>query len=108
MTKKIVLAVTVAVLLASQCLLLYALQHGASQEFERAWQTFGTARTTYSATVFQNVQWWWSVPIISCLATSYALWRGSRWAAVLGLVLGLLGVTGLLWAIYAPALMIQV
>ena len=108
MAKKIALAVAVAALVACQCFLIHALQQGASQEFESAWRIFGTQQTAHSATVFANLQWWWSVPIASGLATGYALWRGSRWAAALGFALGVVGAAGLLWAMYAPDLMIQV
>ena len=107
MARKIALVVLVLALVALQCYLLYALQRGASQQFEDTWQAFGTVRSSYSMLVFRHLQWWWSVPVASGLALGYALWRRSRSAAALALALGLLGSIGLLWALNAPSLMVQ-
>lgn len=108
MAKKIALVVVVAALVALQCYLLCVLRHGAFQQFENTWQAFGTTQTAYSALVFRNLPWWWIIPVASCLAAGYALWRRSHWAAAVALAGSLVGSIGLLWALYAPALMVHV
>lgn len=108
MAKKFVVAALIVFLLVIQCGVLYAMENGAAEQFSSTWRSFGVAQTGWSAFVFRSLSWWWSVPALCALVTGYALWRWSAVMASLAVVLGLAGAGALLWALYAPALMVHV
>ena len=108
MLKKILLVLTVVLLVAMQALFIYALQHGASEQYMSIWSGFGVSVPEYTKFVFRTAAWWWVGPV-SCLSLlAISLYRRSRMVGVAACVLSAALVFALYWSAYAPQLLVRV
>lgn len=107
MLKKSLLTVVVLALVAMQSAFIYALQHGAAEQFLHAWKAFGVSVPEYTHFVFRTAKWWWAAPF-SCIALlTIAVVVESRAVAVVTCVFSLVAVIALYWSAYSPALLIR-
>lgn len=108
MLKKIALALLVLLLILVQGLFIYALEHGAKEQYLSIWSSFGVSVPAYTHFVFRTAAWWWAGSVAGIALLAIALYRNSRPAAVGACLLSAALVVALLWSAYAPSLLVRI
>lgn len=107
MVKKLLLSVVVGLLAVAQGLFVYALEHGAKEQFTSIWSSFGVPVSPYTRFVFRTSAWWWAAPAVSLGALGIAFYLRSRLAAAIAFALSLALVVALYWSAYAPNMLVN-
>lgn len=107
MIKKSLLVLLVFALVAMQSLFIYALGHGAAEQYMSVWSSFGVAVPEYTRFIFRTANWWWAGPVLCLVLLVGALYRRSRTMAAATCILSVVLVVALYWSAYAPSLIVR-
>mgnify|MGYP003559179543 CR=1 FL=1 len=72
-----------------------------------SWKSFGVDQIAWSQFVFDTLQFWRWIPKLEIILLIYTLAKFQKKTVLLSLIINLIIICALLWAIYAPALMIN-
>lgn len=108
MPKKLALVLVALLFTAVQGLFIYALEHGAKEQYLAVWSSFEVPVPAYTHFVFRTASWWWAGPAICLALLTVSLYRRSRGIALAACFASFALAAALLWSAYAPNLLVRV
>ncbi len=107
MLTKFAISLVVVLLSAVQAVFIYALEHGAAEQYLSFWKSFGLVVPEYTKFVYRTAAWWTVGPVTCLLLLAIFLYRKSQIVCLATCALSGILSFALYWSTYAPHMLVR-